>query len=131
MQSNFIRLLYDDYDELVCCNYNIIIIKLLSPKYFGAVKKDPDNSTIKNSYLIIQCAKQKYQLIGHITDFIIEYNKFNECTYIFIIKNDPTNTIKFYMSIKSLYFFDSFEKYNEYKIYFETQIENAKSFNLE
>uniref|UniRef100_A0A6C0EC72 Uncharacterized protein n=1 Tax=viral metagenome TaxID=1070528 RepID=A0A6C0EC72_9ZZZZ len=35
------------------------------------------------------------------------------------------------MSIKSLYFFDSFEKYNEYKIYFETQIENAKSFNLE
>jgi len=45
-----------------------------------------------------------------------------EPTFEFLINDTPNYDIKFFMSIKGLYFFDSYEKYNHYKNYFDEKI---------
>jgi len=117
--DNFlIYLLYDDFDKILDCDYKIIIIKLLSPIYFGAIKKKHDDDTIKNSYLINKSCKYKYNCIGKINEYNIEYNNFTEPIYTFVIDN----LILRYMNIDSLYFFDTLDQYNEFKLYFDTEI---------
>ena len=103
---NLLRLLYDDYDQILDQDYKLIIIKLHSPSFFGAIKYNNNIENILNSYLIIKCAKQKYECVGKITDFSITFNSLNEPSYAFTINNDPNNIIKFYSNIKSLYFFE-------------------------
>lgn len=125
---NLLRLLYDDYDQILDQDYKLIIIKLHSPLFFGAIKYNNNNENIVNSYLIIKCAKQKYKCIGKITNFSITFNSFNEPSFVFTINNDQTNIITFYSNIKSLYFFESSKKYYEFKTYIELEFEKANLF---
>jgi hypothetical protein len=121
-ELNFIHLLYDDFNKILDCNYKICIIELLSPIHFGAFHKESTDLNFKNLYLIIKCCKQKYKFIGEILNYKCYYNKFNEPTFEFLINDTPNYDIKFFMSIKGLYFFDSYEKYNHYKNYFDKKI---------
>ena len=101
---------------------------MLSPIYFGATHKESTDLNLKNLYLIIKCCKQKYKCIGKILDYNIYYNKFNEPTFNFLINGDPNYNIKLFMTMKSVYFFDSYEKYNRYKNYFDQKIYNVQKY---
>jgi hypothetical protein len=116
-------LLYDDFDNILDCNYSILIIELLSPKYFGGynlTEYSPNN--IINNYLIVKCCKHKYECKGLVTNFYIEVNNFGETIYIFIINNDINNSIKYFMYINYLYFINSYDKFIEYKNYLDNEI---------
>jgi len=118
---NLISLLYDDYNKVLDIDYKIIIINLLSPIYYGALKYI---TNCKNHYLICKCTQLKYKCVGLITDYYIEKFKFNE-HHVFTINNDTTNLLR-YEGIQSLYFMKTEEDYNKYKTYFETEINNGK-----
>jgi hypothetical protein len=127
---NLVNLLYDDDQKILDCDYKIIIINLSSPVIYGAIKIPDNINNIKNYYLISKCAMYKYKCIGPITDCYTETNNFYEITYVFIINNDLNNPIKYFKNIDQLFFINSFDKYNEFKSYFNNEIQKNQQFFL-
>jgi hypothetical protein len=130
--TELLNLLYDDNLKILECDHKILIIKLLSPIVYGAIqilRNELDTYDIKqiiNSYLISKskCTKHKYKCIGKITEAYVSINKFNEKTYTFVINYDLNNIIR-YFYLDSLYFIESCDKYNDYTIYFNNEINTA------